>query len=297
MKVLRSNFSHAAGAHIELVENEKAWRDRYAIRFNWAGLGVSHTYNRFDDKMVADFFYNIISLSLPRTNNDRVAYIKSRTLAGWIPEKFSFLTKMLGCNVAFREIDDAASQGTYGMDSYFSSFLGYNKSLDEEAEISQEQCRELIDVICEDFGCDAPKLYYRELPDGQDQIKWLKKNQLTEGVYFPYTDEVLLVNPTKTTLLHEMAHALDQRAAEPGMYQSHGAMFNRIYTQLLAEYAGHDAEIVVSYANQRNLYGPKHPSVDQVMEPVNLLSRKPLTTEEFEGEDEPPILSQNGPGF
>ncbi|MAM33772.1 MAG: hypothetical protein CMH28_01715 [Micavibrio sp.] len=297
MKVLRSHFSHAAGAHIELVENEKAWRNKYAVRFNWQSLGVSHTYDKYDDLMIADYLYNIISLSSPDTMDTRVWSIKNQSLAGRMPEKLSFLTKMLGGNEGYRDIDDAAKDNTYSMDAYFSSFLGYNKSLDEEAELSLEQCQELIDVICEDFGCDAPELHYRELPDGHDQIKWLKKNQLTEGVYFPYTDEVLLVNPTKTTLLHEMAHALDQRAAEPGMYQSHGAMFNRIYTQLLAEYAGHDAEIVVSYANQRNLYGPKHPSVDQVMEPVNLLSRKPLTTEEFEGEDKPPVLSQNGPGL
>ncbi|MAQ70820.1 MAG: hypothetical protein CL565_01360 [Alphaproteobacteria bacterium] len=294
MKTLRSYFSHAAGAHIELVENEKAWRNKYAIRFNWQSLGVSHTYDTYDDKIIADHLYDIISLSSPTEINDRVWYIKINTLAGRLPEKLSFLTKILGGNEGYRDIDDAATQNTYEMDAYFSSFLGYNKSLDEEAELSMEECQELVDVICEDFDCDAPKLHYRKLPAGHKQNEWLRGQKKTEGVYFPYSDEVLLVNPTKTTLLHEMAHALDQRAAEPGLYQSHGAMFNRIYTQLLAEYAGHDAEIVVSYANQRNLYGPEHLGVDEIMAPVSLLYRKPPISCKAQ-RLELPVFNQGGP--
>ena len=277
MKVLKSKFSHAVGCHIQLVENEKAWRNKYALRFHWQGLDHSLDLMKFSDETAGQAKYQHFTLLTPDVISNYFWFVHKRSVLEYLPPHGLSFLKAFKVWRKNEEAFDASQQDTYGMDGYFSSFLGYNHICDEEKELTKEECVELITAICEDYECEPPKLLYRELPEGHPEEKWLKKTKNTSGVYFIESDEVLLCVPDKTTLLHEMAHALDNRAREPWMYQSHGAMFNRIYTQLLAQYAGHDAEIVVSYANQRGLYGPKYVSVDDVMAPINLLSRDPVT--------------------
>ena len=76
-------------------------------------------------------------------------------------------------------------------------------------------------------------------------------------------------------VLHELAHVIEKRAVAPFLYTGHGEMFNRIQLQLLEKYSDLDSEDIFYMSKKTGLFR-EEVSYEDIMNPVGLLSKKPL---------------------
>jgi hypothetical protein len=146
-----------------------------------------------------------------------------------------------------------ASNGNSSLHSAFYKDPQQKKLYDWENEcldigtymISQKHARLMIEIICDDYNIDPPKL------------RWKKK----QDFYSEYdSDEhiITLGQHDMVTLLHELAHVIDAARSDDDIKPNHGPGFVWSAIELYHRYAGYNLNYLVTSAFKAGLLGDLH---------------------------------------
>lgn len=139
--------------------------------------------------------------------------------------------------------------------------------------IAPQEALELTKKICADFGIPEPRKLKIARPKkpGFFERKKSKSAKRVEGLYYPETTDIALrfnevkSGVSKQTLLHELAHHIDNTFVQDGEKPStaHGMRFKRIHMHLMHVYDDVPAEELTDIFSMTYAYGLSFPLEEQ----------------------------------